>query len=201
MALSTAGKNSALDSVTASVTHLALFTAYPADTPVNEVTGGTPAYARTAATWATAGASSGTISLDNSPAFNVPNGTDVQWIGGMTASASGTLLARWPLAGEAQEFAVATGTDVFTATGHGFSDTNTIVFYGGSAPTGITVGTVYFARDVATDTFKVAATSGGSAIDITGQPSTGDHVVSRITVNSGAQRTVTVTSLSLHMNF
>lgn len=58
-------------------------------------------------------------------------------------------------------------TDVVTVTGHGYSDTDEVVFTGlaGGAP--LVNGTTYFVRDSATDTFKVALTSGGAAIDIT----------------------------------
>ncbi len=38
---------------------------------------------------------------------------------------------------------------------------------GAGLPTGLTEGTVYFVVSSATDTFKLSATSGGSAINIT----------------------------------
>ncbi len=78
------------------------------------------------------------------------------------------------------------------------SDTQKITFHGGTAPTGLTAGTTYFVRDTSAadpDTFKVAATSGGSAIDLTGQPAAG-CVVSNITeeayTSDGTHRVATL---------
>lgn len=65
-----------------------------------------------------------------------------------------------------QAFSSVGGTDVFTTTGHGFSDTNPVVVQGSSIPTGISEGTVYFVRDSTANTYKLAATSGGAAIDV-----------------------------------
>jgi hypothetical protein len=64
---------------------------------------------------------------------------------------------------------VDTGTDTITSAAHGFSDADAIVFgkaNGAVLPSGLTAGTVYYVRDQATNTYKVAATSGGSAIDL-----------------------------------
>jgi len=65
-------------------------------------------------------------------------------------------------------FTVNTTTDVITCTAHGLSDTDKVRFYTSSAlPSGISANTTYYARDTTTDTLKIAATSGGSAIDLT----------------------------------
>lgn len=58
-------------------------------------------------------------------------------------------------------------TNVITSTAHGFSDTDAIVFGNLNGGTGLTAGTTYFVRDSTANTFKVAATSGGTAIDFT----------------------------------
>lgn len=64
-------------------------------------------------------------------------------------------------------------TDVITCTGHGYSDAQRVVLLNLSGGAGLTgqsssvLGTVYYVRDASTDTFKLAATSGGSAIDFT----------------------------------
>jgi hypothetical protein len=60
----------------------------------------------------------------------------------------------------------ATG-DTITKAAHGYQDGDTVVFVSGTGFTGLTAGNIYFVRDRATDTFKLAATSGGAAIDIT----------------------------------
>lgn len=60
-------------------------------------------------------------------------------------------------------------TDVITSTDHGLSNGMTIEVYnvGGALPTGLSAGTTYFVRDAATNTFKVALTAGGTAVDVT----------------------------------
>ena len=57
--------------------------------------------------------------------------------------------------------------DIFTKTAHGLTDTTPVILSFSSGFTGITSGTRYFVRDADANTFKLAATSGGAAIDIT----------------------------------
>jgi len=61
-------------------------------------------------------------------------------------------------------------TNVVTFTAHGYTDGQEVTYNagGGTVMAGLADGTNYFIRDKADDTFKLAATSGGSAIDITG---------------------------------
>ena len=65
---------------------------------------------------------------------------------------------------------VNTTSNVITFTAHGYLDGTAITYNagGGTAMAGLTDGQIVFVRDKADDTFKVAATSGGTAIDITG---------------------------------
>ncbi len=59
-------------------------------------------------------------------------------------------------------------TDIITSAGHNLSDGDTIyVSSGGTLPAGLSASTTYFVRDRTADTFKVALSSGGSAVDIT----------------------------------
>ena len=65
--------------------------------------------------------------------------------------------------------AVNAGTNVITFAGHGLSDTDQITYNqvgGGTLMTNVTDGQTVFVRDATTDTFKIAATSGGTAINI-----------------------------------
>lgn len=64
-------------------------------------------------------------------------------------------------------FTGAAATDLITSTAHGLAAGDQIVLTGGSLPTGLVAATTYFVRDVSANTFKLAATSGGAAIDIT----------------------------------
>lgn len=83
-----------------------------------------------------------------------------------------------PLGG--RTFTAAT-TDVITAAAHGLSNGMTIEVYniGGALPTGLSAGTTYFVRDAAADTFKVALTAGGGAVDITGVGTGTNYLLTR----------------------
>ena len=66
---------------------------------------------------------------------------------------------------------VDTTYDLLTIDGHGLEDDDELQFRaesGGTLPTGITAGVVYYAIVVSDSTFKIAATSGGSAVDLSG---------------------------------
>jgi hypothetical protein len=61
---------------------------------------------------------------------------------------------------------VTAATSTLTSAGHGLAAGQRVFFLGGTGFTGLTAGGVYFVRDVATDTFGLAATSGGAAIAV-----------------------------------
>lgn len=79
------------------------------------------------------------------------------------------------------EVTISVGTPgVVTWTGHGLSAGQPVVFTTtGALPTGLTAGTVYYvvASGLTADTFSVAATAGGTAIDTTAAGS-GTHTAS-----------------------
>ena len=65
--------------------------------------------------------------------------------------------------------AVNASSNVITFAGHGLSDTDQITYNqvgGGTLMTNVTDGQTVFVRDKTDDTFKIAATSGGTAINI-----------------------------------
>ena len=76
-------------------------------------------------------------------------------------------------------------TDEITLASHAYANGDALIFGGTAVPAGLTAGTLYYVRDKATDVFKVAATSGGAAIDLT---SNGTAVTSTgaLTLNAGA---------------
>jgi hypothetical protein len=76
---------------------------------------------------------------------------------------------------------VDSGTDTVTWNSHGMSDGQKIGFFATTMPGGLSAGTLYYVRDAATNTFKVAASSGGAAIDIT---SNGTTVTAHTTLTS-----------------
>lgn len=58
------------------------------------------------------------------------------------------------------------GTDTYTYTAHGFVDTAEVIVSGSADPL-VVDGTHYFVRDKTANDFKLAVTSGGTAIDLT----------------------------------
>lgn len=168
----------ALDESVTQITHVGIFTLADPGTGTNfsgtEATGGSPAYARQAVTWAAA--ASGQKSNSGSLTFDVPSGT-YGFFGLFNASTGNTSNYRGyiPFGGAlaVKGFATIDTTltnDQFLAPGHGMADTDRVIVYnnfGGSLATGLTEGTIYFVVSSATNTFKVSTTSGGAAVDIT----------------------------------
>lgn len=149
-----------------------LHTAY-STTGASEVTGGAPAYARKGITWSAAASGSKALAA-TFPLWDVPAGTTVAWWGGWDAVTAGTFLFMMPVgAGTLRPCSAETSTDitnndVFTKA-HGYVADTRVVFWG-TLPTGLAIGTIYYvlATGLTTDSFRVATTSGGSAIDLTG---------------------------------
>lgn len=196
--LTTGGRNQLLDAT--DVSFLSLHTDYAGTTQANEVTGGSPAYARKSVTWASA--ASGSKASSNAQVFDVPAATTVSWIGYSTASTAGSGRAVAPNGAAPQEFQVDTAGEFILVPGHTYINTNKVVFYGGTPPGGLTAGVIYFVVGATTDKFQVAATSGGSAINLTAQAAA-DCVVSIIVPETfGAQGTMTLaignTTLSIN---
>ncbi len=81
-------------------------------------------------------------------------------------------------AGHLVPFTADAGTDIVTAYDHPFADGDQIQLSttDGDLPGGLATDTPYFVRDTSGNTFKLSATSGGSAIDIT-DTGTGTHFV------------------------
>jgi hypothetical protein len=95
MPYSIAGKNLMLDALrgtnpTVAIAYASLHVASPGDDGSNEVTGGTPAYARKTITMAAA--SEGAIAASTQPVFDVPASTTVTHVGFWSAVSGGTFL-------------------------------------------------------------------------------------------------------------
>jgi hypothetical protein len=190
MPLSTIAKNSMLDAVVTG--YVSLHTAY-STSGANEVTGGSPAYSRSAATFASASAAS--KALSNTPVVNVPTGTTVKYIGLWSAQTNGTFISMTPNGGSEKEFYADPTANAFTAIAHGFNNDDRVVFVGDTPPSPLVEGTEYFVVNKTTDTFQVATTQGGSVVDIT-TAGGGACLVSKIVLEVfGAQGTFTVSSL------
>lgn len=95
MPYSTYLKNKWLDalrntSFAVTTVYASLHTASPGDTGANEVSGGSPAYARKSVTFSAA--SAGAIDSSNAPVFDVPASTTVTHVGFWDASTAGNFL-------------------------------------------------------------------------------------------------------------
>lgn len=157
------------------ITQASLHTAFPGTTGANEVSGGTPAYARK--TIAFNPASGGVRSLAGAVTFDVPAVT-IRWLGFWNA---GAFVACCPNGGSIpKNFMASPATDLIHSTGHGWIDGQKIVFHSGIPPGGLTEGTVYEVTQAAADSFKVSVLGAGVAINITSAASFG-CVVSAIT--------------------
>lgn len=181
--------------------YLSLHSAYSA-TGANELTGGSPAYARVAVTtWGSASAGSiATVTIAS--AFNVPAGSTVWGVGLWDAATSGNFQGMGPNGGAAQfPFTCPTASPgVFTAIGSAYSNGTQVVILpslpsGSSVPGGFTAGTIYFVVNVSGATFQLSASSGGAGINAS---SAGSGLVQGITTESyGAQGTFTVSTETL----
>lgn len=183
-----------------------LHTAY-STSGANEVTGGSPAYARAALTWASASGSPITKALAATlPTWNVPASTTVGWFGLWTASTAGTFRGMQPLGGGAllnamvEVAADITANDIFSKA-HGLVADNRVVFWG-TLPSGLSVGTIYWviSTGLATDSFRVSTTQGGSAVDLTGTQPFGFFAQKCVPQTTVTQDTISLSSGSIDLN-
>jgi hypothetical protein len=140
-----------------------------------EVTGGS--YARqTTSGWAAAATSGGNSTKATNAAINFAALAAVSVQGWEIWNSGGTTRKWYGLFSQQTGSAQASG-DTVTITAHGLSNGTKIVFQSGYAPAGLTANTTYYVVGATTNTFQVAATSGGSAIDITADAISGAVVV------------------------
>jgi hypothetical protein len=191
-------ENYALDQLGSNkLLYASLHTAYSA-TGTNELTGGSPAYARVAVTWSSS--SGGSKSLSGTYNLNVPASTTVEYIGFWDASTSGNFQGMFPNAAgnNAYAFAAPSATGVLLAPGSAYTANQTVVVFaspGSTVPAGLTAGTVYYVKSPSSDSFSLSATNGGSAITLS---TDGSGIIQQIAVEVFAsQGTFTITAGSL----
>jgi len=185
---------------------LALHNAFPPSAG-NETAGGSPAYARKTVAF-TATAAAGAISPSSGlPAvFDVAAGATVRSIGVWSSATigAGTLIASSPAGASARRAfsmdASDLAGDLLQSPAHGLAAGNSVLVWatiGAGLPTGLSEDTEYFviATGLTTDAFKLSATLGGSAIDIT---AIGDGDVQKFTPEVFAgQGTYTASTFSV----
>jgi|GEM_PF-988032 len=182
---------------TGPATYVALFTAAPSDAGGGtEVSGGS--YARqlvnenasgSTPKWKLAAPSGGGYLVENLQAITYPQATanwgEILAFAIFDAPAAGNMLYRGWLSTLRYIFTAAAATDVFTAPGHTLVNGDRVILQGDALPTGVAADTVYYVRDVAGSTFKLAATQGGAAIDITADGAGEVHKLAPKTITSG----------------
>lgn len=167
----------ALDESATQITHFGLHTltdpGQGTTANAGEATGGTPAYARTAAVFSAAAA--GEKVNTSTHAFNAPAGT-YGFITFWNASTGNTTNYRGyshlnnTKRGVGTVDAAGVTSNTITSAGHGMVNTRQCMVYNvfaESLPTGLVEGTIYFVVGATTDTFQLSLTSGGAAVDIT----------------------------------
>lgn len=199
--LTTAEKNWLLDQLGTRITHFGLHSAFPGTGGSNEISGGSPAYARKAVTWNAA--ASDNLDANGSYAFDVPAGTTVAWLGCWSALTTGTFRGLMPLQGASpmvpRTFSCDLTNNKILMPAHGLSNGERVPFWGGTPPAPLVEGTIYFVVNATTDDFQVAATSGGSAIDLTAQADQ-DVLCARIVPETfGAQGTYTLNDADINL--
>lgn len=98
MALTDNAKNAMLDALAGVAVFASLHTADPGTTGANEVSGGSPAYARKAITWNSAAA--GALDNNANPVFDVPAGTTITHVGLWSAASAGTFYGSFDITDE-----------------------------------------------------------------------------------------------------
>lgn len=99
MGLNAAAKNLMLDALATAADYVSLHDDDPSTDGSNEISGGSPAYARKAHTWNAA--SSGALDNSNAPEFDVPAGTTVKFVGLWSADTGGTFYGFFAVTNEA----------------------------------------------------------------------------------------------------
>lgn len=190
------GNNAMLDAI--GITHVSLHSGFPGTGGANEISGGSPAYARGAITFGAAAASERAQGAD--VVLNVPPSTTLQFVGYWTAATGGNFRGYHPL-GNAPviEFVSDLAADLIRAPAHGLANDQTVVFVGGTPPAPLVEGTIYFVISTAADTLQVAATQGGAAINLTGHAAQACQMIRIVPENNGSQATLTVRNNQLRL--
>lgn len=201
-------KNSMLGTPLDAATHAGILTAV-AGNPPTEVTGGSPAYARKAITWGSAGSGARAIT-GTAPTFDIPGGgTEIAWWALYTALSGGTLLAWGPLnpSSPMRSFTVPDpSNDRLIVPGHAWSVDQRVALFGGSGSNlpniggSSPLGVVYFVQSVVdADTITLSTTLGGSAVDVNTEGAGRISAVGVERFDGNGQYTLSTASVTLNI--
>lgn len=98
MGYSPDGKNAMLDALAGLAVFVSLHDLDPGDNGANEISGGSPAYARKGVTWNPA--AGGSLGSSNQPVFDVPAGKTVSYVGFWSAESGGVFYGAADVADE-----------------------------------------------------------------------------------------------------
>jgi len=191
----TARANAILDTEYVDGDKMSLHSAY-STSGANELTGGS--YARQTLDFNAASnrskASNGAV-----PDFSVPAGAVVAFVGVWDSTGS-TFKGMTPNGGTEKSYQVDLTNNRIYCEGHGMANDDRVVFMGATVPTGLTAGTIYYVVGTTAgdpDYFQVASTQGGSAIDISGQPSADSRVSKCVVETYSGAGTHRITAFSV----
>jgi hypothetical protein len=210
MSLSNYAENAVIDKLhrninfTVTTPFIALHTGAPGETGANEMAGGS--YARQSATFGAAAggvsSNSGVVSFTGLPAAPAPG--VIAWSMWDAVTAGNCIMTHWltDVGALLKPFTVVdTATDLFLAPAHGYVNGDIVSLsteIGATAiPAGVVVDTLYFIVNTATDSFQLALTSGGAAINITGKGSGTVIKVVPKTINAGDRLDFNTATLSV----
>lgn len=157
------------------------------------------AVARSAAGFTVTGQS---VTLTSAISFPAAATTDTDvlmfWAVGRDATLAGEILYSGPIGSNLGAGTAVAATDTITIPGlTGVSVGDRIVFTaptGGTIPTGITAGTVYYVKTVSTNDITISTTNGGAAVDITAAGQVLAYKVTPITLGGGIAVTPQLTT-------
>lgn len=119
-------------------------------------------------------------------------------VGVFDATSGGNLITHGVLGPEIDAF-TAEIDDVFKSVAHGLAADERVTVYGPHLPAALSPDTIYYARDITTDTFKVSTSSLGPALDIT---DFGGGVLKKLetqTINNGDTLRIAATVLDARL--
>lgn len=163
--------------------YLALLTTLPDNTGSGAVEASYSGYARVRIDNKLAAAASKQIASNAAINFTtVPTntGTFVRGFAIYDASTSGNMWEWEPFATEQRAFTALASSEVLSCPGNSFQADDPVRLFkvdDSPLPTGLSEGVTYYVRNISGNTFKLAATAGGTAIDVTAD---GSGQISRI---------------------